>query len=592
VHTSHPATLIFVLLRGAHIVTQQLAQNLAVAITITCSRQPTRDTSMPSPGEPRTPKSRKPKSRLNLKQDSQPTPTRNRKRYDPQRRLEVAETRRNGACARCREKKVRVRLRSSQTHMNHQLMKKCSPTQHKSSTSGSPQSSTDTLSHSSRSPRDDGSIGTITNNRDNTLGVEGCVQVAREYLKVAQSHVEKFARFVEAWESSQKQSTASRFPYNDANISEVDGHAMTGGSPQSSKSSSTIAEDIFDSGSHEYRTGELHKFLSDLGKNTYICKDQNLVSLTSMRSTDREKAMLVSKDRNRSLRPKSSLTQKATSRSPKTNAPSTAIKGWRPSLKGENRPWVASAALDTSEPPRQTRASGLPKQLDETSDQQKQSKKSNPSSSTIEEVFPEDGGIQLPSVDFLIDSNIVLNPNSNTEDRGQPFEDFQFHASKELFEMYGNAMGSGFNFGLCPEQGITHGLDDPFISSLMTSQSSLIASEPLLTEVLSEYVPTAWGSAGTPLQAPMSDRNMNFNAFEDMLIETPSNSLDIPSLSSTPWSFMSQSTAIPQNMTSTPSRKPSGQYESILGFWDQEKELEMTEQPDFWSGGISRKATR
>jgi len=66
------------------------------------------DTSMPSLGEPCTPKSRKPKGKLNTMPNSRPTPTRSRKRYDPQRRLEVAETRRNGACTRCREKKVRV----------------------------------------------------------------------------------------------------------------------------------------------------------------------------------------------------------------------------------------------------------------------------------------------------------------------------------------------------------------------------------------------------------------------------------------------------------------------------------------------------
>jgi hypothetical protein len=428
-------------------------------------------------------------------------------------------------------------------------------------------------------------MGTITNNRDNILGIEGCVQAAREYLKVAQNHVEEFARFVEVWESSQKQPTGSRFLYDDANVSEADGHAMTGESPQSSKSSSTIAEDIFDSDSHEYRTSEVHKFLSDLGKNTYIYKDQNIVSPTSMRSTDREKAMVAPKDRNRPLRPKSNLTQKATPRSPKTKASSPAVKGWRPSLKGENRPWVASAALATSEPPRQTRASALPKQLDETSDQQKQSKNSNPSRSTVEEVFPEDGGIQSPGVHFPIDSNIVLNPNSNTEDQGQRFEDFKFHASNGTFEMYGNAIGSGFNCGPYPEQGITHGLDDPFVSSLMTSQSSLIASDPLFTEGLSEYVPTAWGSAGTP-QTFISNGNMNFTSFEDLFSETPSNSLDIPSLSSTPWSFISQSAATLQNMASTPSRKPSGQYESILGFGDQEKELEMAEQPNFWRDGF------
>jgi hypothetical protein len=39
-------------------------------------------------------------------------------------------------------------------------------------------------------------------------------------------------------------------------------------------------------------------------------------------------------------------------------------------------------------------------------------------------------------------------------------------------------------------------------------------------------------------------------------------------------------------MASTPSRKPSGQYESILGFGDQEKELEMAEQPNFWRDGF------
>jgi hypothetical protein len=71
-------------------------------------RQPTMNSSPPSLVEPRTPRGSKFQSRLNSKRSSRPTPSRNRKRYDPQRRLEVAETRRHGACARCREKKVRV----------------------------------------------------------------------------------------------------------------------------------------------------------------------------------------------------------------------------------------------------------------------------------------------------------------------------------------------------------------------------------------------------------------------------------------------------------------------------------------------------
>src|SRR5450756_904926 len=112
---------------------------------------------------------------------------------------------------------------------------------------------------------------------------------------------------------------------------------MPGGSPQSSKGSSTNVDDIFAFDSNANQTLEVNKFLSDLGKNTYIYKDQELV--TSTKLTSRAKTTLAPKDSSRPLRPKSDLIGKTTPCSPNRTAPRPAIREWRPSLREENQPW-------------------------------------------------------------------------------------------------------------------------------------------------------------------------------------------------------------------------------------------------------------
>ncbi|PMD16589.1 hypothetical protein NA56DRAFT_649448 [Hyaloscypha hepaticicola] len=274
------------------------------------------DTPVPFRREPCTPKSRNSKVRLN-KPTPKSTPTRNRKRYDPQRRLEVAETRRNGACARCREKKVR-----------------CTPAQHKSSASGSPESTRDNLSNSSRLSRNDAL--TSTNNGSTILGVEDCVQTAKEYLKVAQSHVEKFASFIDAWESSKKASDGNGSSNDDINILKADSRTMTRGSSQQSERSLFNEETLYSYNPHANEPDEVKMGLSDLGQKTYIYRDQAIIPPTSTKSTNGKKTMLVPKDRNRFLCPKSDLVEKVTWHPAKEKAPSSEMERWRPSLTGEN----------------------------------------------------------------------------------------------------------------------------------------------------------------------------------------------------------------------------------------------------------------
>jgi hypothetical protein len=122
--------------------------------------------------------------------------------------------------------------------------------------------------------------------------------------------------------------------------------------------------------------------------------------------------------------------------------------------------------------------------------------------------------------------------------------------------MYGSAMGSGFNFGLCFEQEIPQNLDDPFVSSLMTTQPSLTASELIPTQNPLEYPLTAWEATRDLAQVHYSASNASHEALlNDMCFLTPS--ATIPSLDATPWSIMSQSLAplTPQGPPYTPTRK-------------------------------------
>ncbi|KAE9371669.1 hypothetical protein N431DRAFT_559133 [Stipitochalara longipes BDJ] len=457
-------------------------------------------------GEPCTPKSRQPKAKSNAKLSSQPTPTRSRKRYDAQRRLEVAETRRNGACARCREKKVR-----------------CSPARHKASAGASPQTSTETLSNWSTSPRDDDLTCTNNGNKDreidasNILGLDGCVQAAKEYLKVAQSHVEEFARFVETWEASQKQSIRSQYVEEDAKVSEADSGTTTSRSPQSSKSSSTIEEDISHFDLHPNRTQAVHNDLSDPEKSTCINEHPDIVFSTSIKSAARHQAMLAPKDRNRPLPPKYDVSETTTPRSPKRQAPRPATKGWKPSLRGENEPWVATAPPKASQLPQRSRPS-RPSERGRLIDQQK-----------------------LPSE--------------------TSFEDFQYNALDDDFAFYGNAMGSGFNFGACFDQEMPQDLDDPFVSSLMTTEPILTASEFIVAQAPLDCLPTSWEANRDHFQTQFSTSDMcNDSLFDKTCFQTPPTSI-VPSVDTTPWSIISQSLAplTPQGPPYTPIRRSSEQ---------------------------------
>jgi len=346
----------------------------------------------------------------------------------------------------------------------------------------------------------------------NMLGLDGRIQSAKEYIKVARDHVEEFARFVEIWESSQKQSNRSQCVEEDATVSNFDGNTTTGGSPQSSKSSSTIEEDISDFSMHANRTQSFRNRLSDSRESAYIKGNQDIVLSTSTKSAAHRQTMLTAKDSNRPLRPKYDLFQKTTPHSPKKPAGRPTTKGWRPSLMGENEPWIVTAPAEAPQSPQRTRTS-RPLELGGTSDLQ-----GAPSETS--------------------------------------FEDFQYNVLDDNFAMYGSAMGSGFNFGLCFEQEIPQNLDDPFVSSLMTTQPSLTASELIPTQNPLEYPLTAWEATRDLAQVHYSASNASHEALlNDMCFLTPS--ATTPSLDAMPWSIMSQSLAplTPQGPPYTPTRK-------------------------------------
>jgi hypothetical protein len=173
--------------------------------------------------------------------------------------------------------------------------------------------------------------------------------------------------------------------------------------------------------------------------------------------------------------------------------------------------------------------------------------------------------------------SISFGHKSSTQCAGQPSEGFQLQALNENFDLYGNAMGSGFNFALCFDQELPQDLDDPFVSSFMTGHSSFIASEPLFVEAPSEYVPTAREATREHPQAQGSISNMHIDSFlKDMCLQTPPQSI-VPSLDIAPWSITSQDMALltPQGAQYTPTRRVLGRLMGSSMFEGQNKELDI-----------------
>jgi len=445
----------------------------------------------------------------------------------------------------------------------------------------------DNLSNSSRISWGDALTG--TNNGSTLLGVEDCVQMAKEYLKVAQSHVEEFARFIEAWESFKKASSRNRSSNAAVNILEADSRSMTRGSSQQSERSLFNEETLYSSNPHVNETDEVRKGLSDLGQKTYIYRDQAIIPPTSIKSTNGKETMLLLKDRNRSLRPKSGLVEKAISHPAKGKAPSSEMKGWGPSLTGENEPWAAFTPLHNPPFPRQSRKSNSPKHLDEKSEQRKhrpiapeeihpdsseycpstRSENSDQSFSTLEKRCPKVGGGESPRMYFAIGSNLLPDRRLATQQPGQIFQDFQlFDALDDDFEMYGNAMGSGFDFAFSLDQQIPQELDDPFVSSVQGSES-------LVTQTASEYIPATWDAATYTPQVHLPSSNMHNSIFiNEACLQTPPNSTR-QNLDSAPWTSISQDTAplALQSSPYTPTRRGPEQLTELGMLEGQNKVL-------------------
>jgi len=331
---------------------------------------------------------------------------------------------------------------------------------------------------------------------------------------VAQSHVEEFARFVEAWESSQKQSTRSKYAKEDVKVQEAESSNKTSGSPQSFHSYSTIEEDIPDLTLHTNRTQIVDNYVSDFGKGTSAKENQDTVCSASIKSAAHRQAILAPKDRNRALRQNYDLCKKTAPPSTKRQAPKPVKKLWTAKLKGENEPWVAIAP--SKAPPQENRTSS-PSELG--------------------------GG-----------TNHQPKPSSESS-----FEDFEYNALDDPFIVYGTAMGSEFNLGPSFDQEMPQDLDDPFVS-LTTSEPFLTASEPIFNQGSMEYAPTGWEATRNPAQVQDTASDAyNHSLLNDMCFQTPPSTA--PSLVTTPWSIVSQNmTPLPiQGLCYTPTKRSSEQ---------------------------------
>ena len=163
------------------------------------------------------------------------------------------------------------------------------------------------------------------------------------------------------------------------------------------------------------------------------------------------------------------------------------------------------------------------------------------------------GGGEPPKMYFTIGSNLLPDRRLATQQPGQIFQDFQlFDALDDDFEMYGNAMGSGFDFAFSLDQQIPQELDDPFVSSVQGSES-------LVTQTASEYIPATWDAATYTPQVHLPSSNMHNSIFiNEECLQSPPNSTG-QNLDSAPWTSISQDTApfALQSSPYTPTRRGS-----------------------------------
>lgn len=361
---------------------------------------------------------------------------------------------------------------------------------------------------------------------NNILSGEGCVQAAKEYLKVARSHVEEFARFVEAWESAQKLSTGIQLCDAKASISEVASR-----SSQSSKASSP-ARNTFGEG-----TEHIHDFLSNLSKNSYIYNDPILVSRASVQSTDRGKRTLVSKDRNRALRPNSATSRKDS--------------------KGRNANEMGSNAATSME---------MPSDLNKYS-QCTPTRSSNVSGSIIDELpfMLATGSLNAAASANIGPPSMSAMPLA-TLAPAQSFEALQLPVGFDSIEGYDD----DFNLGL--------GLDqDPLMSPSMAGQPPIVPLQNIFDQFSQTDLPTAEGPPEVSDENPFLSQFGNASSFLDDF-QTPGNGMGLPSLETTPWTLISQCTdpVTPEGPLCTPTRKPSGQSigMNILEVQGKEKDVD------------------
>jgi hypothetical protein len=432
---------------------------------------------------------------------------------------------------------------------------------------------------------------------------ERCIKAAREYLKVAQSHVEEFARFVDSWDSAQKHSAGSQSPNERDGIQQAESLTPSDGSPQSSNSSATFvtAGDISESYSCASQTKEVNKFVAGHQKNTYIFKDQDLVSPIPKTST-REKTALGTRNQNRRLRQKSDIVNKPVHSLPEKEAQNLIRRSRRSKVTGENEPWLAFAPEGTSQDPRRSQTARPQKPIDEEffdqhgrriSEQKMPwstdfsavtpSKRSNFPSSIVEDVFPEFRATNLlssfnagfvqafPSMHFPVATSRPLGEVTNHRELSKPFEGVQFPAANENIEAYDNVMESQFHLGLGFDQEIQQDSDDPFVSSLTASAApSMGFREATFNHTLgpSDFTgQSLWPK--TPQRSSAFNPNMSYgSSFSEMTFRTTSDVLGIPSLGSTPLSSFSQGAApvTPQDSAYTPTRKTSGQWQRLRNF--------------------------
>ncbi len=320
---------------------------------------------------------------------------------------------------------------------------------------------------------------------------------AKEDLKVSQRHIEKFARFIETWESSKKAFGRNRSSNDDVNIPDADSCTMTRGSSQQSERSLFNEKTLYSYNPHANETDEGKKGLSHLGQKKYIYRDQAVILPTSIKATNGKKTMLDPKDRKRVSCPKSDLVKKAIWHPAKEKAPSSEMKCWMPSLTGENEPWAAFIPSDTLQFPRQTRISNSPQCFSSTRFSNR-----DESVSTLGKRLPEVNGSESPR-NFATGNNLLPNLGSITHQPVQTFRDFQlFDALDDDFELYGTAMGSGFDFAHSLKQRIPQELDNPFVPSVQGSES-------LLTQTAAEYIPVAWDAARYTPQVHLPSSNIH-----------------------------------------------------------------------------------